>query len=316
MQLALQRLDAVGLLDAQRSQTREAERYAAQCARHHHRLRQVGHTAEVVVETRQHTLVTLYAHRREALALHRAVLCLHAQQREDIFHDGVALTRRVHEALEAHLRLVVPPQRQHLVPVSRRTPVALYRVLVSLVRLRVHRDGVRVAPVGVRPVLAHHPQREIDVRTRDGTVGDTQLQSVLQRRRNHQQRRDILRTDVACHLYVSALERAPIDAQRRIALLAQVFDVGAQIAQRIHQDAYRTLFHAVGTRDDMLARLRGEERREEAHRRARPLDVNLVRASLHRVDNHLRVVAHREVLRQYVAARQRMNDKCAVADAF
>lgn len=66
----------------------------------------------------------------------------------------------------------------------------------------------------------------------------------------------------------------------------------------------------------MLARLRGEERREESHRRARPLDVNLIRASLHRVDNHLRVIAHREVLRQYVAARQRMNDKRAVADAF
>ena len=98
---------------------------------------------------------------------------------------------------------------------------------MSLVRLRVHRDGVRVAPVGVRPVLAHHPQREVDIRARDGTVGDAQLQSVLQRRRNHQQRRDILRTDVARHLYVSALERAPLDAQRRIALLAQVFDVGA-----------------------------------------------------------------------------------------
>ena len=66
----------------------------------------------------------------------------------------------------------------------------------------------------------------------------------------------------------------------------------------------------------MLARLRGEERREESHRRARPLDVNLVRASLHRVDNHLRVVAHREVLRQYVATRQRMDDERAVADAF
>ena len=260
--------------------------------------------------------MTLYAHRRETLALYLAELCFHAQQRENILHDGVALTRRVHEALEAHLRLVVPPQCQHLVPVSRRTPVALYRVLATLVRLRVHRDGVRVTPVGIRPVLAHHPQREVDVRARDDTVRDAQLQSVLQRRRNHQQCRDILRADVARHLDVSALKRAPFDAQRWIALLAQVFDVGTQVSQRVYEDAYRALLHAVGAREHVFARRGSEVSREEAHRRARSLDVYLVRAALHCVDNHLRVVAHREVLRQDVAARQRMNDERAVADAL
>ena len=50
LQLGLHSLDAVGLLDFQRAETRETERDSKGCAGHNEGLRQVGTIGEVVVE--------------------------------------------------------------------------------------------------------------------------------------------------------------------------------------------------------------------------------------------------------------------------
>ena len=92
---------------------------------------------------------------------------LHTQQTEDVAHTRVALFRTVHQSFQHHLVVRVLAQRHHLIPVRRRTPVVLNRVSTLLVRLVLHLDGVKVAPLGIGTELTHHPQRQVDIRSRD-----------------------------------------------------------------------------------------------------------------------------------------------------
>ena len=86
-------------------------------------------------------------------------------------------------------------------------------------------------------------------------------------------------------------------------LLAEILNVGTEITQRIHQYLYRTLLHALRSRDGVLARRDSQISRHETHGGSCSLDVYGVRLIHHGVDNHLRVVADRQVLRQHVAFR-------------
>ena len=117
----------------------------------------------------------------------------------------------------------------------------------------IHLNGLHIAPVGIGTKLAHHPQREVDVRTRNDSTRHAQLQSVLKHRTNHEQRRDILRADVARNLQIATFKRMSLDAERWIALVGYIFNVGTKIAQCVYKNTYRTVFHAFGSGDDMLA---------------------------------------------------------------
>ena len=241
---------------------------------------------------------------------------LHTHQRVYVLDDGVALLRSVHQSFKHQLRLGVVRKRHHLIPIGRRAPVALNQILVLVVRMGVDFYGLHVAPVGIGSELAHHPQREVDVRTRYDAARHAQLQSVLEHRTNHEQRRDVLRTDVAGNLQIASFERTSLDAERRIALVGNVFDVGTEIAQRVNEYAYGAVLHAFGSGDDVLAGRYGQIGCHEAHGCACRLDVDDVGIAHQGIHYNLRVVAHRKVLRQHIAVGQSVYNERAVADAL
>ena len=116
---------------------------------------------------------------------------------------------------------------------------------------------------------------------------------------------------------MSAFQLAPLDAQWGKTLLVHVLDVGTQTAQGIYQDVDGTMLHALRTRDDVFLAIAGSQiGRHETHGGSCRFDVNLIGVGLQRIDNHLCVIAVRQVLWQHVTARQRMNNQCTVRDAF
>ena len=75
-----------------------------------------------------------------------------------------------------------------------------------------------------------------------------------------------MRTDVACHVDVPAVEVAATDAERGITLLADVFDVGAQLPQGVYEDADGAVAHAFRAGEHVLAMVGdGEEGGHETH---------------------------------------------------
>ena len=242
---------------------------------------------------------------------------LDAQQTKQIAHAGVALLRAVHQTLQQHLVSCVSRQRHHLIPVGSSTPVALDIVRMLLVGLGSDHDGLEIIPVGKGVKLTHRPQRQVDIGSRDDVTLQAQRQSVAQHRTDEQQGRDKLRTDVAGHLQQAAFQLSPTNAQRRKTLLAHVLNVGTQASQGLHQHMYRTVLHALRSRQHvLLAFPRRQIGRHEAHGRTCCLDVDFVGIVAQGTDNHLRVVTVRQVVKLHAGSRQGIDHQRTVRDAF
>ncbi len=92
-------------------------------------------------------------------------------------------------------------------------------------------------------------------------------------RQCHQQRGQELAGDIAAHadrrLQLQRRQAgAVVDAQRRIAVVAQVVDLAAELAQRIDQVANRALVHARHARELVFAAQQRQRRAQRAHGRA------------------------------------------------
>ena len=162
-------------------------------------------------------------------------------------------------------------------------------------------------------IFAHHPQCQVDIRSRDDVTRQVQRQSSLHHRTDHQHGRDILRTDATGHLQIATLQRLACDAQGRKALFAHVFDVGTQPSQCIHQRTYRTVLHALRTRQHVGTSRQTEIGRHEAHGRTSRLDIDLRGQVLsHRLDNHIRIVAVADVLWKGCSTTKHMNNQSTV----
>ena len=83
-----------------------------------------------------------------------------------------------------------------------------------------------------------------------------------------------------------------VDAEGWVAFVLCIFDVGTKSAKGIDQCAYRAVFHAFGTGDDMFTTVgHGQVSSEEAHGGASRLDVDDGRHVAQGVHHHLGVVA-------------------------
>ncbi len=122
--------------------------------------------------------------------------------------------------------------------------------------------------------MTHDAQREVDIGARDDVAREMKLQSPAHCGPHHEQGGDILRADVAGHIYATAEEPPAIDAERRETFLVLISYVSAQLPQRFHQHADGAVPHALGARDGMGAGRDGEIGRHEAHGRARRHDVD------------------------------------------
>ena len=161
----------------------------------------------------------------------------------------------VEQAFESYLRIRVSVQRHHFIPVRRSAPVILDGVVgYAAVRLWLNGDGIHIGPFGTGSEVLHRPQREVDVRTGGNLARQLQFQTVFQDRTNHQQRRDILRTDVSHHFEMSAFQWLTYDVEWRIALFLFILYISSEVAQGIYQDSNRAVLHALCTCDGMLAR--------------------------------------------------------------
>ena len=77
------------------------------------------------------------------------------------------------------------------------------------------------------------------------------------------------------------------------------------------------MLHALGARDDVLVSLECcQIGCHEAHCGATGFNVNHLRHVAQSVDNHLCVIAVRQVFRHDTASCLSVDDECAVADAF
>ena len=93
-------------------------------------------------------------------------------------------------------------------------------------------------------------------------------------------------------------------------------DVGTQQAQGIHEDTDRTVLHALRSRQHMGAARHTQVSRHKAHGCPRGLDVDLFRHLVECLDNHFRIVAVTEVLRQVRASAECVDDQCPVGYAL
>ena len=314
LQLYLQCLDAVGLLDLQAGKTREPELHTQGTAGYHDGLSQIGRTGEIVFEFRQKTVVRLQHNIRKMIMVLK--FALHSQQTEDVFHHGISLLRAVHQAFELDAGVDVAIQSHHLIPVGRSTPVVLYHIRCLLVRLWLHGDGVHIRPVGIGTIFLHRPERKVDVRAGCNLSCQLQFQSVLQNRTDHQERRDVLRTDIAHYLQVAAFQRLASDVEWGITFLLLVGDVGAQIAQGIYEDADRTVLHALGAGDGMFARGGREIGGHETHGCAGCLDVDDLWHILKGGNDYFRVIAVAQVVGLDMASSHRTDYESSVADTL
>ena len=143
-----------------------------------------------------------------------------------------------------------------------------------MVRLRLNAEFVFACPRCLGSEVLHQQEGHVDVRAGDDVAGQGQGKPVFQCRGYHKQCRDVLRTHVARQGDVALVECRSRDAERREAFVLYIFDVSAQFAKGIYQDADGTLLHAFGASEDAGSRCDGEICREETHGRTGSLDVD------------------------------------------
>ena len=293
----LQGLDTVRLLDFQRRQSRKVERHIQQRTAHHKGLCQVGRITEVILQSRHTATRMAQSDGRRHPTLLVFEDGLYAQQTEDVAHRRVTLLRTVHQSLQHHFVVLILAQGHHLEPVRCGTPVVLDIVHPLPVRLGLHHDGIVVAPFRISTIFAHHPQRQVDIRPRDDVTRQLQRQSVFQHRTNQQQGGNKLRTDVARHVQLTAVQPLALDAQRRKALCLRIADVRSQTAQGIYQHTNRTVLHALRARQHVLLAVpHRQQGSHKTHGRTAGLDIHFVRIVPQCTDNHLRIVAIRQII--------------------
>ena len=179
-----------------------------------------------------------------------------------------------------------------------------------------HGNGVGIGPVDIRPILPHHPKGEVDVRARYQFACHSEFEPAIERRRNHEQGGNILRTDIAGDFQPSAGKATATYQERRITLLAQISDVGPEIAQGIDKRTNRPVAHTVGPREHMFAFGSGKVSGKETHGSTSSPHVN-GRATVFKCLHHdLRVIAVGKVIRMHVASGQGTDDERTVADAL
>ncbi len=121
-------------------------------------------------------------------------------------------------------------------------------------------------------------------------------QPFLHHRCDEQQGRDELRTDVAGYLQFAARQLMTADEERREAFLTPIADVGAHHAQGINQQTYRSVAHALGAGDGMLAGGHGKISGHKPHGRTRRLNIDDRRHILQRCHDDAGVVAVGQVV--------------------
>ena len=134
---------------------------------HHEGLCQVGRVHEVILQLGHTDAVALQRdHLRHTLLL---ILehGLHAEQAEDVARDRVALFGAVCQSRQSDCRFWVVTDGYHLIPVAGGAPVVLDEVVAVLVGLRLHGDGVDRGPFRMGAEFAHHPERQVDIGSRD-----------------------------------------------------------------------------------------------------------------------------------------------------
>ena len=118
-----------------------------------------------------------------------------------------------------------------------------------------------------------------------------QFYALAQRRAYHEQGRDILRADVARHLQRSAFKFLSPDEQWGETFLVGIFNFRPKIAQGIHEQAYWTMPHTVGSRYEMLAVAHAVICSQEPHSRTSGLDVHHIGIVAQSFHHHVRIIA-------------------------
>jgi hypothetical protein len=140
--------------------------------------------------------------------------------------------------------------------------------LVSLARL--HGERGPAVLLDRHAEAAHQVQRDLDIGLGNQLADHVDGDRVIARhqRRRHQQRRQELARDVAAHRHARCMDVAAADAQRRIACVAGVFDLGADRVQGVDQVADRPLVHARHAVQRVVAADHGQRRRQRTDRGA------------------------------------------------
>ena len=244
--------------------------------RHPEGLRQVWLMLEVDAQRAVVARAARQAYRLGSVGIN-GVLRKHTQRTKHPSHGAVSLQTVAEESRQEDFGALVFAQCHHLVPVARRAPVVLDVVFCRAVATRLHANRLLICPPGHGAEVAHHAQRHLDVWAAHDTAGQTERQSAIHHRTDHQQGADILAAHIALHRegirrVFSALHAR--DAQWRETLLTHIFDTGAQPPQSLHQHPDGAVLHPLAARDDACAGGHGQISRHKAHGCASRTDVD------------------------------------------
>ena len=237
---------------------------------------------------------------------------LYAQQTKDVTCGRVALHRAVHESRKVHFGIAIFTQSYHLVPIAGSAPVALDKVRAMIIGFVGYGDGIGRTPFCLGTKLVHHPQREVDIRTRDDVARELKCESLFQHRTNHKQGRNVLRAYVARNLQLSASKLLAGDFQWWETFFAYVFYLCSQSAQGINQNGYRTVLHALGSGNHVGSAHNTQVGRHESHGGSCSLNVDNLGHVSKCIDYYLGIIAIAKVLRHLSASAQSVDDKGTV----
>jgi hypothetical protein len=201
--------------------------------------RRVGDVIEIQVESLQPTLCRCA---RFDPVLSHLDACTHSGQRR----------RKLHIALDAVAAHTFHPHRSAAdragsEKVRRARGIPLDEDFPGTVKAAVGRNRergpARAAHLHAEP--RHEVERDLDVGFGNQIADDFDRRLLAGQRQRHQQRSQELAGNLATHPHLACIvDISSPDFQRREALLPQVADVGAELAQRVHQVADRTLMHS------------------------------------------------------------------------
>ena len=213
-----------------------------------------------------------------------------------------------------HSSFFISPQRQYLIPVGCRAPVALHGERDIPVTAGIYGDAVFGTPFGTSAEVVYKLKREVDVGAGDDTA--RKVQAVGKHRSHHQQGGDILRTNVSGKGYFIALQLRPRDAQRWESFLSGVIDFCSEQTQRIYEDTDGTLLHALRSGDDTAAGCHAEIGGEETHGRPRCHNVYMFGIALQRAHHDTGIVAIAQIAGRLLAVSKGVQDKRTVTDTL
>ena len=254
------RAQAVGLLDAPAADVAQDRRPLGKERQRHQRHRRVGDVVAVEIDAAQPPFC-----RRRCLDPVRPQRDARAHRHQCIGETDVALDRIAADALDANRPAARRSQGPQCEEVRGGGGVALDMDEARRAVGRRRNDETRLAVGrGNNAEARHRGQGDVDVRP-GNQLADHLHRGAAGLRQRHQQAAQELAGDVATNAdeppgsFRGKTSRRS-DRQRRIALVAEIADVGTGLAQRVDEIADRPLVHARRSAQDVVAAGKGQRR--------------------------------------------------------